>query len=88
MPFVDAESAITVVPEMLTQGDRSAGHTHRSRRAAWNMSLRKGGAVLDEPIHVRCKNVRVAKRADRIVALVIGKEKNDVRRVRQRAPSH
>ncbi len=44
--------------------------------------MREGGAPSDEPVEIRRVDVGVAQRPDRLVALVVGEEEEDVGFVR------
>lgn len=71
---------------------RPAGHEHRTARLAHGLTerphyicVREGHALAHEGIHVRGMYLAVPERTDRVKALVVGEEEEDVRPSRARA---
>ena len=58
---------------------RAAGQAHGRNHRAHAVGVSKMKATLDEPIEVGRLNFRVAQRANRVPALVVGQDQQDVR---------
>jgi len=64
-----------------------AGHAHSRRGPAHNVGLRKSGSPIDQAIHVRCRDARIAQSADRVEALIVREEEEHIRSTYRHGPT-
>ena len=58
---------------------RTAGHADRTRRSTHNVRARECRPRVDPPVHRRRVDIGIPQRAQRVEALVVGEEENDIR---------